>query len=105
MAGKRFKRTQEDFVCEWCGAKVKGTGYTDHCPKCLTSKHVDVNPGDRASECQGKLVPISAIYKGGEFKITYVCKNCLEEKRVGAAAADNRDLLIKLASSPAKGKK
>ncbi|MFA6992594.1 MAG: RNHCP domain-containing protein, partial [Candidatus Gracilibacteria bacterium] len=40
---KRFSRTIEDFVCEKCGAKVKGDGYTNHCPKCLWSKHVDIN--------------------------------------------------------------
>jgi hypothetical protein len=105
MPEKRFKRTPEDFACEWCGTTVKGTGYTDHCPSCLSSKHVDINPGDRASDCQGKMVPVSAVYKGGEFTITYLCKSCLEEKRVKAAEDDNRDLLIQLSTVPAKGKK
>ena len=45
----RFIRREENFVCEVCGAKVKGTGYTNHCPQYLWSKHVDkLIPGDRA---------------------------------------------------------
>ena len=43
-----FTRKVEDFTCEHCGREVHGNGYTNHCPHCLHSKHVDVNPGDRA---------------------------------------------------------
>lgn len=53
MQEKKFQRQIEDFVCEKCGKEVKGDGYTDHCPRCLRSKHVDVNPGDRRSKCNG----------------------------------------------------
>ena len=52
---KKFIKVKEDFVCEHCGAEVKGDGYTNHCPKCLWSKHVDVHPGDRAAECGGMM--------------------------------------------------
>ncbi|MDE1865355.1 MAG: RNHCP domain-containing protein [Candidatus Micrarchaeota archaeon] len=98
MAGKRFQRNREDFTCEWCGTRVKGTGYTDHCPNCLASKHVDTNPGDRSSNCGGKMEAVSSVYHGGEFVITYRCKKCGIEKRVGSAAGDNQDLLIVLAT-------
>ena len=54
----KFIKNIEDFTCEHCGAPVKGTGYTNHCPKCLWSKHEDVNPGDRASDCHGLMKPI-----------------------------------------------
>ena len=39
----------EDFICENCGKDVEKSSYTarDHCPYCLYSKHVDINPGDR----------------------------------------------------------
>ncbi|MBU3901416.1 RNHCP domain-containing protein, partial [Patescibacteria group bacterium] len=50
MQSKKFQRKIEDFVCGHCGPKIKGTGYTDHCPKCLWSQHVDVNPGDRQAD-------------------------------------------------------
>ena len=55
---KQFVRRREDFVCEHCGTKVVGDGYTNHCPKCLWSKHVDIMPGDRAEDCQGLMRPI-----------------------------------------------
>lgn len=61
----KFTMIDEDFVCEVCHTKVKALGYTarDHCPKCLCSKHVDINPGDRACTCHGILKPV-AIEKG-----------------------------------------
>jgi hypothetical protein len=100
--GKRFQRRKEDFVCEWCGARVKGTGYTDHCPNCPCGKHVDNNPGDRASDCRGKMVPLSAEYKSMEFMITYRCVVCGKRKRVRAAEGDNRELLVTLSTAQAK---
>jgi len=99
---KKFQKTVENFVCEKCETEVTGTGYTDHCPNCLTSKHVDVNPGDRASDCKGLMDAVSTDYKGGEFTINYRCTKCGATKRVRAAAADNRDLLISLTSKPQK---
>ena len=44
MPSLKFKRKKENFVCENCGAEVKGDGFTNHCPKCLYSKHVDIFP-------------------------------------------------------------
>ena len=99
---KNFKRKIEDFVCEKCGELVKGNGYTDHCPKCLTSKHVDNVPGDRESRCGGLMNPVRTIYQSGEFTIEYRCSVCKETKRVTAAADDNRELLMKLLAKPRK---
>lgn len=97
MEGKRFQRKKEDFVCEFCGAEVKGTGYTDHCPVCLCSKHVDNNPGDRASECRGRMNAVSAEYKAGEFIMGYRCVVCGKKSRIRAAPDDNKDILTSLA--------
>ncbi|MEA1909889.1 MAG: RNHCP domain-containing protein, partial [Patescibacteria group bacterium] len=58
MEKKNFIKTTEDFTCEHCGYNVKGTGYTNHCPKCLYSKHVDDVPGDRKNKCNGLMAPI-----------------------------------------------
>ena len=46
---KLFSKKDESFVCENCKKKVEVLNYTsrDHCPFCLYSKHVDINPGDR----------------------------------------------------------
>jgi len=94
----RFTRVIEDFKCEFCGFIVKGSGYTDHCPNCLTSKHVDVMPGDRASKCKGEMRPIRAEYKNGEYKIEYVCSKCNQHKKVNSAKGDNEQLLEELSS-------
>lgn len=99
----RFTMIDESFICDVCGEKVGPLGYTarDHCPKCLCSKHVDVNPGDRACECQGILEPV-AIDKGkkGDYKIVYVCNKCGAIKRNKMAKDDNVDLIIKIMSNP-----
>lgn len=96
MAGKRFQKRQEDFVCEKCGEYVKGTGYTDHCPKCLTGKHVDNSPGDRASSCGGLMLPKKTYYKDSSFVIVYQCTKCGKKIEMKAAADDNQELLFKL---------
>ncbi|MBI2482029.1 MAG: RNHCP domain-containing protein [Candidatus Vogelbacteria bacterium] len=71
-----FKKVKEDFGCEKCGAEVAGDGYTNHCSKCLWSKHVDVTPGDRAAQCGGLMEPKVVKLEGGEFIIEHVCVRC-----------------------------
>ena len=58
---KRFSKCVEDFTCEECGSPIEGNGYTNHCPNCLYSKHVDINPGDRKSTCGGIMAPIRVL--------------------------------------------
>ena len=55
MNNKKFTMIDESFICENCHKKVNPLGYTarDHCPYCLYSKHVDINPGDRKESCHG----------------------------------------------------
>jgi hypothetical protein len=93
---KRFERKIENFTCEMCGASVVGSGYTDHCPKCLYGKHVDVNPGDRASGCKGLLKPIMTEHNRGGFIIKYMCDKCKVKKRFAAAKDDDKDMLFGL---------
>ncbi len=97
---RKFQRTIEDFVCENCGTEVKGSGYTNHCPKCLWSKHVDVNPGDRMSQCGGMMEPISVETKGGNYIIIHRCSRCSYEKRNKASEEDNFNAILKLAGRP-----
>jgi rubredoxin len=92
-----FRRTKENFICEHCGAAVTGNGYTNHCPNCLWSKHVDVHPGDRASECSGMMAPIRVSSKAGEYVITHKCTVCGYEKNNIAATEDNLDVLADIA--------
>ena len=91
---KGFTRTIEDFNCAHCGAVVHGNGYTNHCPNCLWSRHVDNNPGDRAATCGGMMQPISVESDGERFIITHKCEICGKEKRQRTTDNDNIDTII-----------
>jgi rubrerythrin len=93
---KKFTRTTEDFICEHCGAAVKGTGYTNHCPHCLWSKHVDVNPGDRLEECQGMMKPVGYQKLGDKERIVLQCQRCGFERPNKVEKEDNREALLAL---------
>ncbi|MBQ7124729.1 MAG: RNHCP domain-containing protein, partial [Clostridia bacterium] len=62
MEAKLFTKNDSGFVCLNCGKEVLPLGYSsrNHCPFCLSSRHLDINPGDRLSECGGIMKPISA---------------------------------------------
>lgn len=94
----QFIKNKEEFVCEMCEAKVVGDGYTNHCPECLWSKHVDVNPGDRKGECGGMMEPISVSKKNSEYNILHKCKKCGFEKLNKAQKQDNFDMLIQISA-------
>ncbi len=96
MVTKRFVRTKEDFVCEYCTTEVVGNGYTNHCPLCLWGKHVDINPGDRANTCKGMMEPRELEQKNGKYRIIHRCIQCGEEKKNKTALNDNKDILIGL---------
>ena len=104
MEEKRFKKNDSGFICKNCGKEVMPLGITsrNHCPFCLCSLHVDINPGDRANPCGGILRPIQALpdpKKG--YIIIHRCERCGEVVRNKAAheaktQPDDTDLLIKL---------
>jgi DNA-directed RNA polymerase subunit RPC12/RpoP len=105
---KKFTKINDPFTCENCGKEVLPTDsgtYRDHCPFCLYSKHVDVNPGDRANSCKGLLKPID-LDKGkkGTLVIIYKCLRCSAEVRNKMAQKttiqpDDYDLALKISSS------
>ena len=88
----------EEFICENCGNEVSKLGYTarDHCPHCLYSKHVDINPGDRLNECKGLLKPIGIEKFKDTFKILYKCEKCNKEHKNIMAKDDDMNLIIEL---------
>jgi len=101
---KRFSKNDSGFICKNCGFEVEPLGYTsrNHCPKCLCSLHVDINPGDRQNECGGIMDPVSAVTdpKKG-YIIIHKCRKCGGITRNKAAhmaknQPDDLDLLIKL---------
>ncbi|VVB76789.1 RNHCP domain protein [uncultured archaeon] len=92
-----FQKCVEDFTCEKCGTAVKGNGYTDHCPNCLTGKHVDNKPGDRAADCGALMTPTHTEY-ASDFTIHYKCTGCGKKSHVKAAPNDNEEKLFSLLS-------
>lgn len=97
MADQKFQKRVEDFVCEACGVQVAGSGYTNHCPQCLVSKHVDVHPGDRLAECGGLMEVVKIDLKDGEWRLLHRCGRCGYEKWNKVAAADSQVKLAEVA--------
>ena len=97
--------TNQGFVCSNCGAEVPplaNGSYRNHCPYCLYSLHVDIHPGDRASDCGGLLEPVYVDHSGKKgWIIVHRCRRCGEVRRNKAAlddpeVADDYDALLEL---------
>ena len=99
---QKFKRTKENFTCAHCGAKVKGNGYTNHCPKCLWSRHVDVNPGDRSNGCDGMMEPVGLELEKSAYRIKHRCQTCGLVTRCKSAPEDDIKALMALSETLAK---
>lgn len=96
---RKFTEIDESFICENCGKKVEPLLYScrNHCPYCLYSKHVDINPGDREEKCHGILKPIGIEMNNRKgYIIIHKCKVCGKLRKNKAAKDDNMDLIIAL---------
>jgi len=102
MQSKKFIKTKENFICEQCGLSVVGDGYTNHCPQCLWSKHVDVHPGDRKATCNGMMRPVQVEYKSDTYVIVHRCVLCKHTKRNKSSPMDNFEAIIQLSATPYK---
>ncbi|MBP3918972.1 MAG: RNHCP domain-containing protein [Clostridia bacterium] len=96
---------REVFTCKNCGREVvpggAGTDHRNHCPNCLYSLHVDIEPGDRASDCGGQMEPIGVwVRRGGEWAIIHRCKRCGKLDSNRTAADDNPTKLMSIALRP-----
>ena len=101
MEKASFVVIDESFICENCGYEVKKLGYScrNHCPKCLYSKHVDKNPGDREEECHGMLEPIGIDTNSKKgYVIVFKCQKCGAIRKNKMAEDDNMDLIIELST-------
>lgn len=99
MQDKKFTMIDESFICFNCKTKVDPLGYTarDHCPNCLYSLHLDINPGDRKSTCKGILKPVGIEKtKKDNYKILYKCEKCGYRTKNKAAIDDNINEIINL---------
>ena len=107
METKRFSKNDSGFVCVHCEKKVEPLGYTsrNHCPFCLWSLHVDINPGDRACECHGEMEPIKVLTDAKKgYIIVHRSTKCGEIHNNRAAneaktQPDDISLLIKLSAN------
>lgn len=97
---KAFTNNDSNFICENCNKYVPALIYTsrDHCPYCLYSKHVDINPGDRLNTCCGLLKPIDIEKFKGSYKIIYRCLKCQKIHKNIVAKDDDIESIIKIAS-------
>ncbi len=101
-AGKTFQKKIENFVCGHCKTKVKGNGYTNHCPKCLWSKHVDNFPGDRNNDCGGLMEPVGLELQKGKYHILHQCQTCGQETKCKTSENDDINAFAALSESLAK---
>lgn len=96
---KKFIKNTEDFICEKCGHQTTGNGYTNHCPKCLFSKHVDINPGDRLAKCGGLMKPVDFEVKNEEYSVIHKCLLCDHTKKNRISKEDNLEILINISKN------
>lgn len=75
---------------------MKGDGYTNHCSRCLWSKHVDRTPGDRASDCKGMMFPVKIKIIGGEYGIAHRCLKCGYEKKNKISPKDDFETILSI---------
>lgn len=99
---KRFTKKVENFHCEVCGKNVKGDGYTDHCPNCLYSKHVDFYPGDRKADCGGLMEPIGVRHKNEKWQILYRCQKCKYKRVNQVDPQDNQEKITEFSQQPVR---
>ncbi len=100
----------DPFTCKVCGKPVlpegAGTDHRNHCPYCLFSVHLDNRPGDRESDCHGKMEPVAVwVRKNGEWAIIHRCVVCGKISSNRIAADDNPMKLMALALRPFKSEK
>ncbi|MBQ9403640.1 MAG: RNHCP domain-containing protein [Synergistaceae bacterium] len=95
----------EGFTCKVCGWKVNpplyGERHRNHCSNCLSSLHLDNEPGDRKANCGGIMEPIGIwVRKNGEWSIIHRCRVCGHLNLNHVAPDDNPAKLLSIAMKP-----
>ncbi len=96
---------RDSFTCKVCGRLVvsagAGSAHRNHCPYCLSSLHVDEEPGDRASDCGGIMDPVGVwVRKDGEWAVIHRCRRCGHLRSNRVAADDSPIKLMSIAMRP-----
>ena len=100
------------FTCIACKQIISsdplysGVNNRNHCPYCLTSKHVDLyRSGDRLNACKSRMTPIGLTWKRsknkygsglGELMIVHRCEGCHQFSINRIAADDCSDSIQQL---------
>lgn len=95
----------DSFTCKLCGRLMvpmgAATSHRNHCSNCLSSLHVDNEPGDREADCGGRMDPVALwSRKDGEWAIIHRCNRCGKLSSNRVAADDNPMKLMSIAMKP-----
>lgn len=101
----KTNQCNDSFTCKVCTRLVTpenaGSTHRNHCPNCLTSLHLDNEPGDRESDCGGIMDAIGVwVRKNGEWAIIHRCRRCGKLSSNRVAADDNPMKLMSIALKP-----
>ncbi|CAM4176868.1 RNHCP domain-containing protein [Nocardia ninae] len=102
----RAGESGDAFRCVGCRMEVPvtapGTAHRNHCPHCLSSRHVDRRvPGDRAEQCRGRMEAVSMSARdNGEWQLVHQCLACGALKANRIAGDDNALALMRIALRP-----
>ena len=102
---KTFTKNDQGFECVNCGKNVLPLKYTsrDHCPFCLCSIHIDINPGDRANTCLGILKPVDLEYSQNKgYVIVYKCQKCGKMHKNKVSDDDDKNTVLKVSNKTYK---
>lgn len=89
------------FICDHCYSEVpphRHGSYRNHCPFCLSSKHLDIKPGDRASDCQQLMKAVGyRIHSKKGLQILHKCVGCGHEQfNIVDETLDDYNRILKL---------
>jgi DNA-directed RNA polymerase subunit RPC12/RpoP len=105
--------TFSDFVCMNCHnfvsaeAALSGVQNRNHCPYCLSSRHLDLyESGDRLSACKATMRPVALTLKRtskryanahqGELMLVHVCDECGKPSINRIAADDDIETVLEI---------
>ncbi len=106
-------KTFSDFVCLVCHnfvsaeAALSGVHNRNHCPYCLSSRHLDLfEAGDRLSACKAKMRPVALTlkqtakkyprYGQGELMLVHLCAECGKTSINRIAADDDLETVLRV---------
>jgi hypothetical protein len=108
-----LRNTFGDFVCLVCHnfvsaeAALSGVHNRNHCPYCLSSRHLDLyKAGDRLSACKARMRPMALTLKRtgkkynqpnqGEMMLIHLCDECGKLSINRIAADDDIETVLEI---------